>query len=215
MIRFDHVDNGAIRDLSFDLGQGVTAKVLFDSEDKKNDFFAILTGLRPPQAGRVLLLGEDVYALREKERLQLFQRIGVVPANGGMISNLKAWENLLLPIWYHRNVTAPEAEREVVRLFRQLDLDDAGLRKRMGQLPDQLTLYEKRAVALVRTMLMEPDILIYDFVFTGLDREATRRFMKLTEEYHDKKSGRVSMHLCPEDAVSERLSADHTINLAH
>jgi len=110
MIRFDHVTRGPIRNLSFELDRGGTAKILFDSEDRKNQFFRLLTGRRRPETGKILFFGEDLFAHEEDERVALFQRIGVVPADGGMISNLKVWENLLLPAWYHRGLTAQQAE---------------------------------------------------------------------------------------------------------
>ena len=215
MIRFDHVTQGPVRNLSFDLDRGGTAKILFDSEDRKNQFFRLLAGRRRPETGKILFFGEDLFARAEDERVALFQRIGVVPADGGMISNLKAWENLLLPAWYHRGLTAAQAERPVAAIFEQLGEGEAGLKQRMGELPDKLSLYERRAVALARAMLMEPDILIYDFTFAGLDRDAAQQLMKLTGEFHGRKAGRVSLYLCPDDAVSARLAADSTITLTH
>lgn len=213
MIRFERVTKGPVRNLSFDIESGGTAKILFDSEDRKNILFGLLAGLRRPEAGRILLFGEDLFAHEEKERLALFQRIGMVPAHGGLISNLKAWENLLLPAWYHRGLTAEQAERPVAEIFDQLEPGEAGLKQRMGELPGQLSLYERRVVALARAMLMEPDILIYDFIFTGLERDAAQRLMKLTGVFHGRKAGRVSLYLCPDDAVSARLAADSTITL--
>ena len=213
MIRFERVTKGLFRNLSFDLDSGSSAKILFDSEDRKNILFGLLAGLRRPEAGKVLFFGEDLFAHEEKERLALFQRIGVVPAHGGLISNLKAWENLLLPAWYHRGLTAEQAERPVAEIFDQLGPGETGLKQRMGELPGQLSLYERRVVALARAMLMEPDILIYDFTFTGLERDAAQRLMKLTGEFHGRKAGRVSLYLCPDDAVSARLAADNTITL--
>lgn len=215
MIAFDHVTEGPMRDLSFDLAAGASAKVIYDSDDRRNIFFSVITGQRRPAKGRVQWDGQDIYALEEHERLALFERIGVVPAYGGLISNLKAWENLLLPAWYHRGLSAPQAERQVVALFRQLGLTEAELQRQMGQLPDQLTTYEKRAVALVRAMLMEPDVLLYDSLFTGLERESSNQIMSLTREYHGKKSGRISLYLCADDAVTARLTTDQTITLAH
>ncbi len=213
MIRFERVTKGPVRNLSFDLESGGTAKILFDSEDRKNLLFGLLAGLQRPEAGKVLFFGEDLFAHEEKERLALFRRIGVVPAHGGLISNLKAWENLLLPAWYHRGLTAEQAERPVAEIFDQLGPGEAGLKQRMGELPGQLSLYERRVVALARAMLMEPDILIYDFTFAGLERDAAQRLMKLTGEFHGRKAGRVSLYLCPDDAVSARLAADSTITL--
>ncbi|MDO8706878.1 MAG: ATP-binding cassette domain-containing protein [Sulfuricaulis sp.] len=215
MIRFDHVTRGPIRNLSFELDRGGTAKILFDSEDRKNQLFRLLAGRRRPETGNILFFGEDLFAREEDERVALFQRIGVVPADGGLISNLKAWENLLLPAWYHHGLTAEQAERPVAEIFDQLGPGEAGLKQRMGELPDRLSLYERRVVALARAMLMEPDILIYDFTFAGLERDVAQQLMKLTGEYHSRKAGRVSLYLCPDDAVSARLAADQTITLAH
>lgn len=215
MIRFERVTKGPLRHVSFDLDSGRSAKILFDSEDRKNNLFSLLTGRQRPEAGKITFFGEDLFAHRENERVALFQRIGVVPADGGMISNLKAWENLLLPAWYHRGLTAPEAEPLVSKIFEQLDPGESGLKRRLGELPDKLSLYERRAVALARAMLMEPDILIYDFISAGLERDAAQRLMQLAGEFHGRKAGRVSLYLCPNDAVSARLTVDHTITMAH
>jgi len=118
-----------------------------------------------------------------------------------------------LPAWYHRGLTAEQAERPVAEMFEQLESGEAGLKRRMGELPGQLSLYERRVVALARAMLMEPDILIYDFTFAGLERDAAQQLMKLTGEFHGRKAGRVSLYLCPDDAVSARLAVDNTITL--
>jgi predicted ABC-type transport system involved in lysophospholipase L1 biosynthesis ATPase subunit len=213
MIRFERVTKGPVRHLSFEIQRGGTAKILFDSEDRKNLLFGLLAGLQHPESGRILFFGEDLFAHAENERLALFRRIGVVPADGGMISNLKAWENLLLPAWYHRGLTAEQAERPVAEIFERLEPGEDGLKLRMGELPGELSLYERRVVALTRAMLMEPDILIYDFTFAGMDRDAAQQMMKLTGEFHGRKDGRVSLYLCPDDAVSARLAADNTITL--
>lgn len=213
MIHFEHVTKGPVRNLSFALDSGSTAKILFDSEDRKNLLFGLLAGRQRPEAGKILFFGEDLFTHGENEREALFRRIGAVPADGGMISNLKAWENLLLPAWYHHGLTAKQAERPVAEIFGRLEPGETGLKRRMGELPDKLSLYERRVVAVARAMLMEPDILIYDFTFAGLERDAAQRLMKLAGEYHGRKPGRVSLYLCPDDAVSARLAVDSTITL--
>ena len=122
MIRFEHVTKGLVRNLSFDIDSGTT-KILFDSEDRKNQFFRLLAGLRRPESGKILFFGEDLFAREEDERVALFQRIGVVPADGGMISNLKAWENLLLPAWLIENLNVCSM---AAPLRRGMLLDDRG-----------------------------------------------------------------------------------------
>jgi predicted ABC-type transport system involved in lysophospholipase L1 biosynthesis ATPase subunit len=215
MIRFDRVRGETFGEISFELTANATGKIIFASQEQKNELFGVLTGLRRPRAGEARLLGQNLHALEETERLACFRRIGVVPEDGGLISNLKAWENLVLPVWYHHSQSAREVESDVVKIFGRLGQDEDGLRRWMGQLPDRLTLHEKRSVALARAMLMRPEIMIYDSIFAGLERAAAQRLMDLTREYHAGKEGQVSLYLCADDAMSARLAADYTITLTH
>lgn len=215
MIRFDRVRGETFGEISFELEAGATARIIFDSQEQNNELFGVLTGLRRPRAGEVRLLDQNLHALDEIGRLAWFQRIGVVPEDGGLISNLKAWENLMLPAWYHHGLTARTAEPEVVQIFQRLGQDENSLRRWLGRLPGQLSLTEKRSVALARAMLMQPEIMIYDSIFAGLERAAAQRLMDLTREYHAGKPGRVSLYLCADDAMSARLAADHTVTLTH
>lgn len=215
MIRFDRVRGETFGEISFELATNATGKIIFDSQEQKKELFGVLTGLRQPRTGNVLLRGAKLHALGEREQLEQYQHIGVVPEDGGLISNLKAWENLVLPVWYHHGQSAREVERDVVKIFGRLGQDEDGLRRWMGQLPGRLTLHEKRSVALTRAMLMQPEIMIYDSIFAGLERAAAQRLMDLTREYHAGKPGRVSLYLCADDAMSARLAADHTITLTH
>ena len=62
---------------------------------------ALLTGRLPPASGRLCLLGEDLYAAPREKALALFREVGIVREGGGLVSNLRAWENILLPVSYH------------------------------------------------------------------------------------------------------------------
>jgi phospholipid/cholesterol/gamma-HCH transport system ATP-binding protein len=212
-IRFEKVTRGSVRALSFEVPPGAVCRLSVASEDKKNELAVVLFGLARPQSGRVFLLGEDLYAISDRDRIRLFRRIGVAPESGGLISNLKVWENILLPAWYHRGSTAAQVEARVVRTFRQMDFSEGGVRTLMGRLPDQLTVFERRLAVMLRAMLMEPDIMVYDFLFSGLDRDAAARLLGLTEQFHRDRAGRTSLYLCPDDAFCERIRADATVRV--
>src|SRR3989338_7774043 len=192
MIRLENVTRGAIHDLSLEVAAGQVCRLTVPSRDIKDELFALLAGHAPPDEGRVRLFDTDVYALAEPQRIGLYRRVGMVPEQGGLISNLKAWENILLPAWYHR----------------KLDAAAADLRALMGKLPDRLTALERRLVALVRALLPEPEILVYDLLTSGLDAGAADRLLRLTQRLHGEKTGRVSVYLCPDDAASETIRAD-------
>lgn len=209
MLHLENVTAGAIQGLSLGVGVGQACRLTLSSHDIKDDLFALLAGHVPPVRGRVRLLGTDVYQTGSG-RVGLYRRIGMVPEQGGLISNLKTWENILLPAWHHRRLDAAAAEPRVVALWREADPGAGDLREIMSRLPDRLTTFERRLAALIRALLPEPDLLVYDFLTFGLDAAAAGRLLGLTQRFHGEKPGRVSVYLCPDDAMSEKIRADVT-----
>ena len=121
-------------------------------------------------------------------KAQLVRKLGeaapvaIVAARGGLIGNLKVWENLVLPIAYRGEVRLDELEVRAEMLFRSLGV----LRERFAELcallPDRLSEFERRLAAFVRAMLAEPEIIVYDGLFDGLTRpeiEKAARFDRL------------------------------------
>ena len=195
MIRLENVTRGAIHGLSLEITAGQVCRLTVPSRDIKDELFALLAGHAPPEQGQARLFDIDVYALAEPQRIGLYRRVGVVPEAGGLISNLKAWENILLPAWYHRKLDAAAAEPRVLALLREADPDIGDLRTLMGKLPDRLTALERRLVALVRALLPEPELLVYDFT-SGLDAGAADRLLRLTQRLHGEKQA-----ACPSISV--------------
>jgi ABC-type transporter Mla maintaining outer membrane lipid asymmetry ATPase subunit MlaF len=121
----------------------------------------------------------------ESQRAALLKNLGeqagvvIVPHNGGLISNLRVWENIVLPVQYHGIEVAGKLEDAVAQLLVQCGLEDetavSGL---LLKLPDQLSLYEKRLVGFVRAMLMSPELVIYDSLIEGLSRKELARAVK-------------------------------------
>lgn len=213
VLGLENVSVGPLRKLSLTLSAGQTARLTIASQDAKSTLFALLAGHRAPESGTVRLFGEDLYALPEDVRVPLYRRAGFVPEQGGLISNLKAWENLLLPAAYHQGLDAGAAEARVVALWREAETGGADLREVMGRLPDRLTAFERRVVALIRALLPQPDLLVYDFLSSGLDAGSAARLYALTRRFHGEKPGRVSVYLCADDAASATLPADVTLRL--
>lgn len=215
VLRAEQLSTRFLRDLSLAVPAGGVCKLLVSSRDRRNELVALLTGLAAPASGRLWLLGHDLYGLNEAQRIGLFRRVGVVLEDGGLITNLKAWENILLPALYHHGKTAADVEPQVIALFQELYPGEPDLRRVMGRLPDQLSLYEKRLVALVRAFLLDPELMLYDFLLSGVDRDSASRLLAATERFHAARAGRVSVYVCGDDAASARIKADQTIELEH
>ena len=114
----------------------------------------------------------------ESQRSALLENLGsqpgvvIVPHNGGLISNLPVWDNIVLPVQYHAIPFTGSLEDAVISLLDQCGLSDAvAVDAFLLKLPDQLTLFEKRLAGFARAMLMRPELILYDEIFEGLSRK--------------------------------------------
>jgi len=112
----------------------------------------------------------------------------VVASNGGLISNLRIWDNLALPVQYRDLQLGGKLQETVVNLFDKCGVrDEQSLTRLLSSLPDQLSLYEKRLIGFIRAMLMMPELLIYDSLHEGLSRremDKTARFDRVFRLYY-------------------------------
>jgi len=96
-----------------------------------------------------------------------------VGRDGGLLSHLNVWKNLLLPLEY-RAWDIRHAAEDASLLFMLCGEDEAGLPHLMARYPDDLSLYEKRLVGFVRALLLEPEVLVLDGIgddLTAAERE--------------------------------------------
>lgn len=158
----------------------------------KEELLAALHEFRPRSGTRLVLLGTDVAGLREAERLQLMRRVGFVPANGGLVSSLNAWENISLPVAYHAPRKLAAAAAEVRELLAELGGIDDNL---LAKLPEDMTLYERRLAAYVRALLEKPDLLVVENLGGGLGPTKRRRAARFPEVYQARCPGGTFVHL--------------------
>lgn len=94
----------------------------------------------------------------------------IVPSSGRLIANLKAWENIVLPLAYRGVTELPELESRATALFEEFGYPGERGRQLASSLPDRLSRYERRLVAFARAVLAEPELLVLDGVAEGLPR---------------------------------------------
>ena len=126
----------------------------------------------------------------ESQRAALLKNLGeqpgvfLVPHNGGLISNLRVWENIILPVQYHGVEVAGILEENVAQLLGKCGMEDENaISELLMKLPDQLSLYEKRLVGFIRAMLMSPELIIYDAINEGLSRKELARVVKFDKVF--------------------------------
>lgn len=148
---------------------------LLSASQRRSMLNAVLE-VRPAPDTRLVLLGVEVDGLRAAGRSALRDRIGFLPADGGLLSSLNAWENILLPIGFHRGRRQREVARDVYGMLAGLGADPAAL---LAMLPERMSPYEKKLTAYVRIALEKPDLVLAEDLQGGLgpgEREAADRF---------------------------------------
>ncbi|BCB96041.1 hypothetical protein JZK55_09630 [Dissulfurispira thermophila] len=213
MIRLENITTGDFNALSFDIKSGSECKIITRSEYENRKLLNIIAGLERPLTGRVFLLNKEIYALPERDSYRLLNRIGVVLKDGGLISNLKVWENIILPISYHKNEKADKAEAKMIQKFNEVGIDITYLKELMGKLPGPLPIHEKRLIGLIRAMLMEPDIMIYESLFEGLTPDMSDRLIKMTMNFHTEKHERTSVYITFDEQSVKHVRADTIIRI--
>jgi predicted ABC-type transport system involved in lysophospholipase L1 biosynthesis ATPase subunit len=139
--------------------------------------------------------------------------VAIVAARGGLIGNLKVWENLVLPIAYRGEARLDELETRAEKLFHDLGV----LRERFallcGLLPERLSEFERRLAAFVRAMLAEPQIMVYDGLFDGLTRAEIEKATDFDRLFRQHFPLRTAIYVDAEDPMLPALSAYPTFHL--
>lgn len=208
MLTFDKVTCKYFNSVSFDIMKDKVYRLVTNSDFESNLFIDFTFGLKKPDEGKVLIFGHDLSAVSEKETVGLLRRIGLVRQDGGLISNLKVWENIVLPLEYHTGRVSEGAEERIVSIFTRLGKSSRETGALMGMLCGSLPVYEKRLIGAVRAMLMDPDLIIYDSPFEGLDVQTAQRLAKVTEDFQTGKADRSSLYISSDPQSLKDVKSD-------
>ncbi len=111
-------------------------------------------------------------------------RVGWVAANGGLISNLKVWENVTLPLWYHAQRDPFETERSVMYWLEVLGLQADEFAAFMAAPPYSLDSRQRKLAGLLRALVQMPRVLVVDAVlFEDIKTPVAQGWMAALEAY--------------------------------
>ena len=160
--------------------QGRITAFMGPSGTGKTTLLRLITGQVEPESGSVKVWGQEVSRLSGKELFALRQRMGMLFQNGALLTDEDVYENVAFPLRAHTKL--PES------LIRQLvltKLHAVGLRGAARLTPAELSGGMARRVALARAIVMDPDILIYDEPFVGLDPISMGVICRLIKQMND------------------------------
>ena len=159
---------------------GSITAVMGPSGTGKTTLLRLLTGQIRPDAGSVHVLGEDVARLSRRGLFALRRRMGMLFQNGALLTDLNVFENVAFPVREHARLPEPVLRRLVL-----MKLEAVGLRGAAGLMPQELSGGMARRVALARAIVMDPEVLIYDEPFVGLDPVSMGFIVRLIRRLND------------------------------
>jgi phospholipid/cholesterol/gamma-HCH transport system ATP-binding protein len=158
-------DYSVLRGVDLDLYQGENLVVLGRSGTGKSVLIKIISGLLQPDAGTVEVLGHEIAAISEKELQALRIRIGFSFQNSALYDSMTVRKNLEFPLVRNRkNLTRGEIDNSVETV-----LDAVGLSQTINQMPSELSGGQRKRIGIARTLILNPEIMLYDEPTAGLD----------------------------------------------
>lgn len=158
-------DYSVLRGVDLDLYQGENLVVLGRSGTGKSVLIKIISGLLQPDAGTVEVLGHEIAAISEKELQALRIRIGFSFQNSALYDSMTVRKNLEFPLVRNRsNLTRKEIDNSVETV-----LDAVGLLQTINQMPAELSGGQRKRIGIARTLILNPEIMLYDEPTAGLD----------------------------------------------
>lgn len=161
--RFDAVE--VLRGVSLALARGETLAVMGGSGSGKTVLLRLIAGLIRPDRGQIRVFGRSIERLSEEELLPIRRRLGYVFQGAALFDSLTVYENVAYPLHEHRMLPEPAVRERVLRALERVGLNGDVL----SLLPAELSGGMRKRVGIARTLMMEPEVILYDEPTAGLD----------------------------------------------
>jgi len=176
--------NHVLRGFDLELHDGENLVIIGQSGSGKSVLIKCLVGLETPDTGTVEILGRDLLQLNRTDLDQLRTDVGFLFQGSALYDSMTVRENLQFPLRRHPDRQPPEDEED----FILSTLKSVGLAHAIDLMPAELSGGMKRRVALARTLILRPRIILYDEPTSGLDpitaKEIIHLILKIQREQH-------------------------------
>lgn len=173
-----------LRGVNIEIEKGENVAVLGRSGTGKSVLIKIISGLLKPDSGRVVVLGKEVDKISYKELEQLRLKIGFSFQNSALYDSMTIRQNLEFPLVRNRrNLTRKEVNKAVEDV-----LNAVGLAQTINQMPSELSGGQRKRIGIARTLILQPEIMLYDEPTAGLDPitsiEINKLIVQVREQYN-------------------------------
>ena len=166
--------------LDIKVRKGRITAIMGPSGTGKTTLLRLITGQIQPSQGSVVVWGKDLGSLDRTGIYALRKRMGMLFQNGALLTDLDVFENVAFPLREHTDLPEP-----LIRTLVLTKLHAVGLRGAAYLMPSELSGGMARRVALARAIVMDPEVLIYDEPFAGLDPISMGVILRLIRQMNE------------------------------
>ena len=196
-----------LKDINMELRKGENLVVLGRSGQGKSVAIKCISGLLQQDEGNCIVYGKEVKELSDTELKNLRGKVGFLFQSGALYDSMTVGENLAFPL---TRVLHMNDDNEINILVEEM-LDNVGLKDAINKLPADLSGGMRKRIGLARTLIMKPEIMLYDEPTTGLDpitsKEISELILSMQKKY------KTSSIIITHDMACAKITADRIMIL--
>lgn len=173
-----------LNEMNLNFADDAITTILGPSGTGKSVLIKHLVGLLAPDAGEVLIFGQDIWRMTENERYDLRKRFGVLFQDGALFGSMNIYDNTAFPLRKHTDM--PESDIAQIVMER---LQEVGLEKAVTKYPNEVSGGMKKRAGFARALVLNPDIVFFDEPDSGLDPVRTSLLNDLILQMHEEHKG--------------------------
>jgi phospholipid/cholesterol/gamma-HCH transport system ATP-binding protein len=194
-----------LKDISLKIKRGENVVVLGKSGEGKSVTIQCIVGLLTPDSGTVKVFGEEVAEMNNEELKELRTKVGFLFQSGALYDSMTVRENMEFPL---TRVLKMKDQGEIDKRVEEV-LDAVGLLEAIDKMPSDLSGGMRKRAGLARTMIVRPEIMLYDEPTTGLDPITSREISQLILQVQ--KKYKTTSIIITHDMDCAKITADRVV----
>lgn len=200
-------DNHVLKGVDITVRKGENLVILGKSGSGKSVAIKCLVGLVQPDAGEIRVFDTDIAPLKTAELNAIRIRIGFLFQNSALYDSMTVRQNLAFPLKRHlRDLSEQELDAKVLEMLEQVGLAEA-----IDKMPSELSGGMRKRIGLARTLILHPEIILYDEPTTGLDTITSREISELILSIQ--KKYKTTSIIITHDMACAKLTGDRLVIL--